>query len=615
MAKIDIITATEARFPLEKLILSPMNPRQTVAQAEIEEFADSIWTAGMIQSIAGLLAANGSVEIVAGGRRLRALQFLAQKHPDLRTIRPELANPLVMLAPDAATAHAWANLENVARRDLHPAEEIRAYGKMADSGSTASHIARAFAVTEKHVYRRLALAKLSARILDALAANEISLSNATIFTICNDENLALEVLDRCRGKSWNDYSLKNALRPETVRDSDRRVVFVGLDAYKEAGGAIARDLFAEETYIDNVPLLDRLFAEKLDTAALVAANGWKWAEAVPHLTNYGYWEREQNKIEQLSRQRGTLAEEQSARFDELAELAEGDVLDDEGQAELAAMQDLIDGDFSAEQRAVSGVVIYVDNRGNLQASEGLVRREDLAAARAAGFIKSSSHENEAKPKSPISNALADDLHRITTGARQHAAMRDPDLLLALLAYHLSGAMGYNRAFGIRTDDVANLPTTGTEGCALDERLTAVAEQSADPLGSDLAKGFRAFRKKGQDHVMAELTRHLAALLIGGDTKLKILIDKEVNAHPREVWTPNAANFWTRVSGAYRQKVWRDLRGIAEDHLTATTFAKMRKAEQADRLEKLFSDASFRAAQGVTEKQAERISRWLPEEMA
>lgn len=617
MAKHEIITASEARFPLAKLTLSEMNPRQDVPQAEVEELAESIWTAGLIQSIAGLADEQGRCEIVAGGRRLRALQYLAEQHPDLAETRPELANPLVMLAPDAATARAWANLENVARRDLHPADEIRAYAKMAEAGSSPSIIARAFAVTEKHVYRRLALAELPAPVLDALAANEISLSMAAAFTICNDEDHALEVLDRCRGEAWSDYQLKNALRPQSVKASDRRAAFVGLDAYKEAGGSMKGDLFAEETYLDDTALLDRLFAEKLDAdAAEVAAQGWKWTKARPDLTHYGWYERDQAKIEQLSRIPGEVTEAQSERYDELAELANGDVLDEEGQAELAALQALMEGDFSAEQKAVSGVVVYVGTRGEICTVQGLVLPEDKAEARAAGLIAGrGGDEGSDKPKSPISNALADDLRRAVTGARQHAALRDPDLLLALLAYQLTGKMGYRSAFGIRTDDVPNFPTTGAEGYELDARLTTPASRPADPWGADLVKGFRAFRKKGSEHVMAELTRYLASLLTGGDEKLRKMIDKEVNAHPREVWTPTAANLWTRVPGSYRLQVWRDLLDLKDDHPTATTFAKMKKAEQADHLEKLFTDPAFREAHGVTDKQAERIGQWMPEGMA
>ena len=107
MTKHSIITADEARFPLSKLTLSGMNPRQNVPAAEVEELAESIWTAGLIQNLAGIENGKGGVEIVAGGRRLRALQLLAERHPELAQERPELANPPVRIAPDESTAQAW----------------------------------------------------------------------------------------------------------------------------------------------------------------------------------------------------------------------------------------------------------------------------------------------------------------------------------------------------------------------------------------------------------------------------------------------------------------------------------------------------------------------------
>ena len=77
MTKQTDIIATEARFPLVNLTLSPLNPRQVVPDADVIELAQSIWDAGLIQSIAGFDLGDGTAEIVAGGRRLRALHFLA----------------------------------------------------------------------------------------------------------------------------------------------------------------------------------------------------------------------------------------------------------------------------------------------------------------------------------------------------------------------------------------------------------------------------------------------------------------------------------------------------------------------------------------------------------
>ncbi|MTH79586.1 ParB/Srx family N-terminal domain-containing protein [Paracoccus aestuariivivens] len=112
------ITVDATRFPLAQLVLSTINPRQHVEEAEVAELAESIWTAGLIQNLAGIETEAGEIEIVAGGRRLRALQFLAARHDDLAQTHPELANPPVRIAPDVPTAQAWAVAENAARRDL-----------------------------------------------------------------------------------------------------------------------------------------------------------------------------------------------------------------------------------------------------------------------------------------------------------------------------------------------------------------------------------------------------------------------------------------------------------------------------------------------------------------
>src|SRR3979490_2501548 len=72
------------------------------------------------------------------------------------------------------------------------------------------------------------------------------------------------------------------LTENTVRASDRRAQFIGLDAYEQAGGTVMRDLFEHDDggWLQGVPLLDRLVTEKLkgepDT---IAAEGWKWIAA------------------------------------------------------------------------------------------------------------------------------------------------------------------------------------------------------------------------------------------------------------------------------------------------------------------------------------------------
>ena len=619
MTKQTAIVATEARFPLDRLTLSTLNPRQDVPQADVIELAESIWTAGLIQNLSGLADDAGGAEIVAGGRRLRALQYLAERHPDMAETRPELANPLVNLAPDRAIGEAWALSENIARRALHPAEEIRAYGKMERSGATPAVIARAFAVTEKHVYRRLALAHLPAPVLDALRAEEISLSNAAAFTIGDDEKRALEVLEQVRGAGASDHNIKRMLKPDAVRGTDRRAVWIGEDAYKAAGGRIGGDLFAEETLFDDPETLDALFAAKLDEAATahVAEHGWKWAEASTN-SYIGWHEIEQGKYARLYPEQGDLSEAEAERYDELADLANGEVLDEAGEAELAALQSKQDGAYTAEQKAHAGAILYIDREGRLCAQEGLVRGTDKAAAQAAGILPEPGHGGggDDEPKSPISHKLRDDLNRVVTGARQHAALRDPEMVLALLAYQLAGKGGFwDQPFGIRTDDVPNWPSTEAAGYALDARLTTPATGEADPYRKvDQARSFRAYRGKGMERIMEDLHRHLAALLKPSEA-LAGVIDKQVATSIREVWTPTAENFFSRVGSPYLNDLWRDLLGLAPDHPTVTTFQKLKKGEKAAKLETLFTDAEACSAFGLTDEQTARIVAWLPEGMA
>ena len=198
------------------------------------------------------------------------------------------------------------------------------------------------------------------------------------------------------------------------------------------------------------------------------------------------------------------------------------------------------------------------------------------------------------------------------GARQNALLRDPDLLLDLLAYQMSHNLFWAGPFGISTTDVPNWPTTEAEGYDLNPALTASGK--GDMYGKDLAKSFRAFRKKGADHVRGELTRFLAAQYTGGDDKLVALVDKSTKPSVREVWTPNAANFFSRVAGPYLNSLWCDLLDLASDHPTATTFAKLKKGEKADKLAKLFGCAETRDALALTTAQALRIDAWLPEGM-
>ncbi len=81
--------------------------------------------------------------------------------------------------------------------------------------------------------------------------------------------------------------IRRILLKEEIPATDKRVRFVGLDAYEAAGGIVHRDLFSEGedgASLADPELLTRLVNEKLQTLATAAkAEGWKWIDVQPQI--------------------------------------------------------------------------------------------------------------------------------------------------------------------------------------------------------------------------------------------------------------------------------------------------------------------------------------------
>ena len=190
-----------------------------------------------------------------------------------------------------------------------------------------------------------------------------------------DEALTLTVLAEVKGRDVSEHRIKQALQPAAVSATDRRARFVGLDAYEAAGGSVSRDLFSDTVALHDADLLQDLFTERLNAEAGKLAAGWKWAEVMAdEYVSYSVTE----KLARLYPVEGVLTEEQAERYDELAELANADALDEAGQAELEALDAIIKGDFTDAQRAVAGYYVYVSHSGTVQLSGPWVRAEDLS---------------------------------------------------------------------------------------------------------------------------------------------------------------------------------------------------------------------------------------------
>lgn len=596
---------------LDQLYLHNLNPRQDVTDAEIATLAESIDVCGLLQNLGGLQDDGGKIGIVAGGRRLRALTHLAGLNADHRAIR---AIP-VRLAEDAAQGEIWANAENTARSDLDPADEIRAYGRMAKSDASAETIASAFGVTVAHVKQRLKLASLPDVALAALKAKQINLTSAQKMTTANDAKLVLEALEMIQdGQIDTTRQLDHFLHPKAVTGSDRRAVFVGAAAYEAAGGRLTRDLFSENVFFEDSVVLADVFAVRLAEEANTICNtqGWAWAET--HDESYLGWHvLEERKCARVYPVEGVLTDDQSERFDALAELADSDGLDETGEAEHEALQSILDGAFTDAQKSLAGCIVHVGNSGEIQITTGLVKPADKKAAVEAGVLGKSSHGADVdRPlRNPYSQKLRDDLDAIRLAALQNAMLDQPDLLLDLLAFQLCGMTGYDKVFDVVPGTPRNAPLSET-GFAVDKRLSKPGSSPKDAWNVDLSRAFVAFRKKGRAFRDAELTRQLARLLVGADTAFGDVLANKSAAEIRKVWTPTAESLFKRISGPMMESIYCDLLELDPADEKARSFAKLKKAEKANWLEEVFSDPARQKLLGMTPEQKVRIDRWLPD---
>ncbi len=119
----------------------------------------------------------------------------------------------------------------------------------------------------------------------------MTLEQLMAFTVNPDHARQVQVWDVIHS-SWNKepFQIRRMLTETSVRASDRRAVFVGVEAYEEAGGTMLHDLFQgdDDGWLEDPALLDRLVTEKLQAEAeTVAVEGWKWIEVALDLP-YGY---------------------------------------------------------------------------------------------------------------------------------------------------------------------------------------------------------------------------------------------------------------------------------------------------------------------------------------
>ena len=460
-----LASGAEVLIPLNKLKKSPKNARKTPhSEASIEAYAASIAAKGILQNLVvepeldSEGAATGFYFVTIGeGRRLAQL---------LRVKRKEInkTEPIRCIVDTANDPHEISLDENITRESMHPADQFEAFKKLADErGFGAEEIAARFGVTPHVVRQRLRLSAVSPRLIEAYRNGEMGFEQLVAFALIDDHERQEEIYSRLT-YSRDPVTIRRMLTETNVAATDRRAVFVGREAYTEAGGTILRDLFTEDRggYLKDAALLDRLALDKLQLLAttLQKDEGWKWAEAnldFPH----GHGLRrvyprevalsaEDQAAYEAAQAEFDLLTKQYENFEELPE--DADIRFGELEAEMDRLEALHRA-YDADDIACGGAFVVLNHDGEIRVERGFIRPEDdnrrqnaSAESDVQGHdVDAADRDDDMESDAGLSDSLVADLTAHRTLGLRLALSDQPDVALVAVTHALVAQTFYRGA--------------------------------------------------------------------------------------------------------------------------------------------------------------------------
>ncbi|HCQ0208986.1 TPA: ParB/RepB/Spo0J family partition protein [Escherichia coli] len=548
----------EVSVPLASLIKSPLNVRTVPYSAEsVSELAESIKGVGLLQNLVVHALPGDRHGVAAGGRRLAALNMLAE-----RGIIPADWPVRVKIIPqELATAASMT--ENGHRRDMHPAEQIAGFRAMAQEGKTPAQTGDLLGYSPRHVQRMLKLADLAPVILDALAEDRITTEHCQALALENDTARQVQVFEAACQSGWGGKPDVRVIRnliteSEVAVAGNSKFRFVGADAFSP--DELRTDLFSDDEggYVDCVAL-DAALLEKLQAVAehLREAEGWEWCAG--RMEPVGECREDAGTYRCLPEPEAVLTEAEDERLNELMtrydalenQCEESDLL----EAEMKLMRCMAKvRAWTPEIRAGSGVVVSW-RYGNVCVQRGVqLRSEDDATDDA----DRTEQVQEKASVEEISLPLLTKMSSERTLAVQAALMQQPDKSLALLAWTLClnvfGSGAYSKPAQISLEcehySLTSDAPSGKEGAAF---MALMAEKSrlAALLPEGWSRDMTTFLSLSQEVLLSLLSFCTACSLNGvqtrecGHTSRSPLdsLESAIGFHMRDWWQPTKANFF------------------------------------------------------------------------
>ncbi|MFA6131170.1 MAG: ParB/RepB/Spo0J family partition protein [Patescibacteria group bacterium] len=167
----------------DAIIENPHQPRRYFEPEELKNLADSIKEHGILQPLVVTMLPDGTYELIAGERRLRAA----------RSIHLPTVPVIVRNATDQQKLEL-ALIENIQRQNLDAVEEAHAYQSLIDLFSLShDEIGMRVGKSRSYVSNTVRLLELEPEILDALMQKKISRSHARTLLAEDDHERRMQL--------------------------------------------------------------------------------------------------------------------------------------------------------------------------------------------------------------------------------------------------------------------------------------------------------------------------------------------------------------------------------------------------------------------------------------
>jgi len=205
-----------AQLALADIHPSAQQPRKQFDTEAVSGLAESIKAQGLIQPIVVRPRLAGGYELIAGERRWRAA-----REAGLATV------PAVVREADDRDSLLLGLVENVAREDLSPVEEARAYAILIDEfGLSLGEVSERVGKSKPAISNRIRLLELPDEVLAMVGRSELSEGHARAVLSVPDHDARKRLARRIVAEGMSVRAAERAARAAGARTRTRRATTV-----------------------------------------------------------------------------------------------------------------------------------------------------------------------------------------------------------------------------------------------------------------------------------------------------------------------------------------------------------------------------------------------------